>query len=781
MSLWSRITEWIIEHSRLILGGVAVVTVFLGWWATKVQTDHQPGHFLAADSEVVTNFERLSELFDPSQDVLYVVFPEADAQDVSFLGQLDSFTTWVSSQEGVTSALSLTNAPLVVRSGDTLRIQQIYDRNLPDALLRQRIADQVYTRGLLVSESGHAPAMIIRIEREFNNTPARIGLVKSVRATASEMFGTVALAGFPYVRSMYGERVTREAPLFTFLALAISLVMLYVTFRARRAVTMPTLVVSLGIVWSVGLVALFQHRMNIVTSVLPALLVIIGMANSIHLTTKFYDRYSVLGERRTAIEDTMRIVGLATFLTSLTTAIGFLVLVISGSSLLAVFGVFAAVGIVILYALSVTLIPLAFLRLQPPDTDKLRLATNKKLSRFLDAVAGFTQRQSVAILLAAAALVGVGIYGATSISSDIFVFSDFYEDDPLRVDLANFENAYGGVLPLEVVVVADTPGRFRSISAIRRVDRLQRELSTLSGVGQTYSAADLLKLTNQAYFGGHPGQYRLPSNYEMPFLQSALRNLSARRSAGGGFDNLPMFADSTLTATRVYLGVEDIGTTRMNALADSALSAAQRLFPPDSYELFVSGTAIKATRSGENLVFNLAMSLAVALVLISLIMALMFKSVRLTVISLVPNVVPLLLVSGAMGFAGIVLKPSTALIFPLAFGIAVDDTIHFLAKYRMVLAAGVPRDEAIAVTLRETGKAILFTSLVLMAGFLVFTLSSFGGTVNLGALTALTLLAALVANLFLLPALLFRFSSTRGPTTSQGSVQTFSEDLRRSL
>jgi predicted RND superfamily exporter protein len=772
MSLWSRITEWIIEHARLILVVVAVVTVFLGWWATRVQTDHQPGHFLASDSDVVQNFERLSSLFDPSQDVLYLVFPLADPGDVGFLRMLDSLTNWIESQRGVTSVLSLTNAPFVVRSGDSLSVMSLYDRELPDALLVQRIADQQYLKGLLVSQDGGAPAIIVRIERKFNDSPERIELVKEIQARSREMMGSVALAGFPYVRSMYGERVTREAPLFTFLALAISLVMLFITFRARRAVAMPTIIVALGITWTVGLIALFRHRLNVVTSVLPALLVIIGMANSIHLTTKFYDRYGLLGNRRAAIEDTMRIVGLATFLTSLTTAIGFLVLILSGSSLLAVFGSFAAVGIVILYLLSVTIIPLAFMWLEPPDTAKIRFATHEKFSIFFDAVGRFTQKHATAILVASAGLVAIGIVGAASISSDIFVFSDFYDDDPLRQDLREFEKAYGGVLPLEIVILSDTPGRFKSVSTIRRVERLQQELAGLDGVGQTYSIADLLKLTNQAYFGGHPASYRLPSNYEMPFLQSALRTLAASEDNSGAMSKLPLFADSVFAATRIYLGVSDIGTTHMNALADSALASTRRLFPDNTFEAFATGTAIKATRSGENLIVNLAVSLAVALVLISLIMAAMFRSVSLTLISLAPNVIPLLLVGGAMGFAGIVLKPSTALIFPLAFGIAVDDTIHFLAKYRMVLAAGVPRDEAVVVTLRETGKAILFTSLVLMGGFLVFTLSSFGGTVNLGALTALTLFAALVANLFLLPALLFRFGpASIGKSQSVESVE----------
>ncbi|MEZ4697165.1 MAG: MMPL family transporter [Rhodothermales bacterium] len=756
MYRWARFSDWIIRHPRPIVAVCVVATLFLGYWSTRVKTDHRPGHFLADDSDVVRNYRHLTDAFAQTQALFYIVVPDGDVRDDAFLAKLDSVTSAIESMHGVESVLSLTNVPFLVREGDSLVAHRLYDPTLPHEVIESRIEDQVFLKGLLLSDDGTDPAIIVTLNDDFNNTSARVTLVKKVQRMARSTLGPVALAGLPYLRSMYATRVTREAPLFTCLALLISLLMLYVTFRARRAVILPTIVVALGIIWTVGLIALFDHRLNIVTSVLPALLVIIGMANSIHLTTKFYDRYQACGNRRQAIDETMHIVGQATFLTSLTTAVGFFVLVLSGSDLLSGFGIFASIGIAILYILSVTLIPLACVWLKPPSQERLRLATHAALTDFFDRVGRFARDRSTAILTVSLGMLAIGVFGATRISSDIFVFSDFYEDDPLRQDLKVFENAYGGILPLEVVIESRNPGRFRSLSNLRRVEQLQEKVEPLEGVGHSFSAADYLKLANQAYFGGRPAAFRLPSNYEMPFLQNALSGF-VEESPESLTRNLPRFVDSTFTITRVYLGVHDLGTTNMNVLADEVLDETRALFPEANYTTFVTGTAIKSTASGENLVTNLAISLAVALVVISIIMAMLFRSTRLTLISLAPNVIPLVLVGGAMGFAGIVLKPSTALIFPLAFGIAVDDTIHFLAKYRMVRANGVARDPAVIQTLRETGKAILFTSLVLMGGFLVFTLSSFGGTVSLGALTALTLAGALVANLFLLPALIHRY------------------------
>lgn len=756
--MWSRFAPRILDHPRPILAVILLLTVLLGYWATQVRTDHTAGNFASRDSQAIQDFEWASRLFGKSETTLYLVFTGVDPADPAFLQSLDAFTETFAHIEGVEGILSLTNIPYLTRRESRLVTQPLYEPGLSADSLQARFRQQPFLRGLLLSDDGHATAVLVRIEAAFNGTPARVELVNRIETAAQTLPGEVALAGFPYLRTQYAQRVTAEAPLFTVLALLISLFFLYLTFRDWRAVVLPTLIVVLGIVWTIGLIALFDHRLNIVTAVLPALIVIIGMANAIHLTTKFYDQYAHYQDRRRALAQTIRTVGLATFLTCLTTAIGFAVLLLSGSGLLMAFGTFAAAGIMLLYGLSVTLIPFAYLKLRPPSTRAASLVTHDRFADFFDRVALYTRRHSRAVLALAGLVALAGLFGATRISSDIYVFSDFYKNDPLRRNLDVFEEHFGGVLPMEVILSAETPGRFRSLGNLRRLEALQEQLGALEPVGTTLSAANLVQLANQAYFGGHPAAYRLPSSYELPFLQSAITNLVERDQTSGLTSNLPAFVDTTFTHTRIYLGVEDIGTERMNVLADSVRARAAALFPADQYKVTVTGTAITSTRSSESLVRNLILSLGVALVVIAVLMALLFRSARLTLISLVPNVIPLLLVGGTMGAAAIALKPSTALIFSLAFGIAVDDTIHFLAKYRLLRDGGLAKDDAIRTTLRETGKAILFTSLVLMGGFLVFTLSGFGGTVNMGALTALTLGAALVANLFLLPALLYRFA-----------------------
>lgn len=754
MPFWSRLAHLILNHPRPIVAIIIAITIFLGYWATRVQTDHAAGNFLSDDSEVIRDFRRASEVFGESQTMLYVVFPDIDPSDRDFLQSLDVLTRRIDGYRGVESVLSLTNVPMLERDGRSLIPRRVYDPGVEDA--GAMIEQQPFLRGLLVSEEGDATVMLINIEADFNNRPERMDLVEQILADVREVQRSAAMAGFPYLRTHYAQRVSAESPLFTFLALAISLTLLFITFRSWQAVVLPAAVVALGMIWTIGLVALFGHKLNIVIAVLPALLIIIGMANAIHLTTKFYDKYDLLDDRRAAIVETIRTVGLATFLTCLTTAVGFFVLNLSGSDLLEVFGSFAAVGIMLLYGLSITLLPLAYVRMKPPSHRVAALATHDAFAAMFDRLALFTERRSRGIMVGTAVVVVIGVIGAMRISSDIQVFADFSPDDPMRVDLATFEQHFGGVLPLEIIIEAEAEGAFRNPAILRRLERLQTSLAELEPVGRALSAADLLKLTNQAYFGGHPANYRLPSTYEMPFLESALMDL-IDGEGGGLIDNLPPLVDSTFSIARIYLGVDDIGTERMNALADTAVARTQALLPGDRFHVYATGTAITSTRSGEHLVGNLIISLGVALLVIAILMSLLFRSARLTLISLIPNMIPLLLVGATMGFAGITLKPSTALIFSLAFGIAVDDTIHFLAKYRILKHDGLSKAAAIRVTLSETGKAILFTSLVLMGGFLIFTLSSFSGTASMGALTAFTLGIALLTNLIVLPAILYRF------------------------
>src|SRR5690625_2044046 len=319
MYFWLRVARFILARARWIVAGVVLLTLFFAYWAVQVDIDHASGHFLSEDSDVVRNFQRASESFGEGQSALYIVFSGVAYDDPEFLRQLDSFTKRASSYDGVESVLSLTNVPALQRDGDRLVPVRLYDEAAPAEANAERFRNQPFLKGLLIAESDSATVALVNVDAAFNSTPARIDLVNQIQADARAITEDAALAGFPYLRTSYTTRVKAEAPLFTILSLLISLLLLYAAYRSWRAVFMPSLVVVLGIIWTFSMLALFGHKINLVIAVLPALIVVIGTANAMHITTKYYDTYALLQKRRETLIDTIRVVGLATFLACLTT------------------------------------------------------------------------------------------------------------------------------------------------------------------------------------------------------------------------------------------------------------------------------------------------------------------------------------------------------------------------------------------------------------------------------------------------------------------------------
>ncbi|MEM6336998.1 MAG: MMPL family transporter, partial [Bacteroidota bacterium] len=346
-SIWSRLAAFILKHSLRLIAGTVVLAVFFGYWALQVETDHGGGHFLSSDSPEYIAEAEVEERFGSNQTLLYLIFPSADPSDPDFLGRLAQFTQEASEYEGVEYVLSLANAPYLVREADSLAVRSLYDAELSGSQQVTRVQQQPFLRDLLITEDGTQPAMVIKIDPVFNDTAERITLSDQIRTRAEAVVGEVALAGAPFMRSEYAKRITREMPMLTSLALLLSAFFLFLAFRSFRAILLPLVIVTFGFSWTLALIALSGHKTNVVTSILPALIVVIGIANAIHISTKFFSLYERLGNKRRALVGTIETVGVATFLTCLTTAVGFFALTLSGSDQLGDFGMFASAGIMI--------------------------------------------------------------------------------------------------------------------------------------------------------------------------------------------------------------------------------------------------------------------------------------------------------------------------------------------------------------------------------------------------------------------------------------------------
>lgn len=335
-----------------------------------------------------------------------------------------------------------------------------------------------------------------------------------------------------------------------------------------------------------------------------------------------------------------------------------------------------------------------------------------------------------------------------------YMVDDLQDDDPIKQDLAFFEKNFDGLMPLEVTVDTRKPKQVLNITNLKKLDTLSERLAADADISKPISLIAAAKFANQAFYNGKRSYYKLPTNTNKNFIMRYMGNSVGQ--GGGGFNSYASsFIDSTQQTARLSFRVKDIGTKRMAEKEAFVYETAAKIFPPEKYDVKVTGSSIIHFRGNEYLIENLFSSVLLAIVLISAFIAIMFRNKRMVFIALVPNFIPLIVIAAIMGFAGIPIKASTVLVFSVVFGITVDSTIHFLAKYRQELQSyGWNMSTSVIRSLKETGQSIIYNSIILLCGFGIFCLSDFGGTFALGALTCSALFAAMIANLILLPALL---------------------------
>ena len=486
------------------------------------------------------------------------------------------------------------------------------------------------------------------------------------------------------------------------------------------------------------------------TAMLPPLLIVIGIPNCVYMINKYHNEYMRHGNKIKALQRMIQKVGNASLLSNLTTAAGFATFTITSSQILVDFGWVAFLSIACVFLICLVLIPTVFSYLPPPDARQMKHLQSPFLRRVIDRLLFIVTARRHTAYWVAVLLVLVGIFGITLMKTTGYMVDDLKDTDPIRRDLAFFEDNFDGLMPLEISVDFRKPNQALQLSNLQRIDRLSSELAADSDLSRGLSIVEAAKFANQAYYNGKAEYYRLPSAMTQNFIMRYVAN-----SAGGAASLANTFIDTTRSIARISFRIKDIGTRRMAEKEQLLYQKVEEIFPPGKYDVKVTGSSVIFFKGNEYLISNLFSSLALAILLIAGFMAWMFKSRRMVLIALVPNVIPQILTAAIMGYAGIPIKASTILVFSVAFGISVDNTIHYLAKYRQELQSSAwDMTRSVTNALRETGQSMIYTSIILFFGFGIFCLSSFGGTFALGLLTSLTLFGAMLANLILLPSLL---------------------------
>ncbi len=606
--------------------------------------------------------------------------------------------------------------------------------------------------------------MAVTLDKEIINSKDRDRLIGDIRVMVDRYSAKTQVeahfSGLPYIRTLIAKKLQNELRLFVILALLVSALFLYIFFRSTKAVIFPMLIVLISVVFALGLMAIFGYKITMLTSIIPPLVIVIAVENCIFILNKYHYEYSHHHNQAKALSRVIQRIGVANLLTNAATATGFAAFIITNNSLLVEFGLIAAISIMFIYALSLTLVPIFFSFLPPPKPKYTKHIEDSIARSIIDKAVYWVQYHRNLIYTTMGICIVLGLIGAMRLKTSGTIVDDISKRDPIYKDMIFFENHFKGIMPLEIVVDTKKKKGVMNLATLKKIDRMQDSLKTYKELSKALSIVEVIKSAKQAFYGGDPEFYTLPNSNELTFMASYIPSFQAKKRS-----ILNNFIDSTYQVTRISVQMANVGTKKIDSIQHSLKPTIDSIFNPAKFIVTITGTSVVFLKGTNFLIRNLWESIALAIVVIAMLLAFLFTSWRMILISLIPNLIPQLMTGALMGFTGIPIKPSTILIFSIALGISVDNSIQFLSRYRLQLKqTGHNIPSSVISALQETGYSMIYSSTVLFFGFGIFVLSTFGGTQALGFLISFTLLVAGLLNMFVLPSMLLtldKWSTTK--------------------
>jgi predicted RND superfamily exporter protein len=769
--MWTRLAQFIIRFRSPLIGVILAITVVMGYYATKVEMSYDPGRTVPEDDPEMVFLQKFKQQFGEDGNIIAVGLRDSAIFQLKNFNRFRELNKQIKNIEGVNNLLSMPEVKIIRKDTANVRFyldalfpKDVQTQNQLDSLLAA-LRNQKFYMGQLVNEQNGATMMLISVQKEVMNSEKRIALTKAL-TDFGDSFGKdtnikLRYAGLPFIRAKVASQVRAEMQIFLYLSALVTGVIMFLFFRSFRAVIFSMIIIGIVVVWVMGTLALFGYKITLLSGLIPPVIVTIGITNAIYLLNKYHLEFAKRRKKDEAIAAVVNKMGLAMFLTNLTVAIGFLTLLATDITILREFGIVAGLNIMALFVVSLIMIPGIFSWLPEPGPKHLRHLDFKIMGTFLKYNDLMVHRYRPTIYIATAVITIVSVIGMLRLESISYMVDDIPEDSDIKKDLKFFEANFSGMLPLEIEVNTGKKRGVLNLKNLEKIEEFENFIDSISVVSRPVSIVSLVKASKQAFYNYNPNKYSLPTKAESGYI---LRYMKGQNDNSG---LLKSFVDSTFTKMRISMQIADIGSKRLDSLVHTIIEPRMdSIFNGTNITTGVTGTTKLFIKGNKFLIDNLQESLLLAFILITLSMALLFANVRMIIISLVPNLIALMITAGIMGYMGIDLKPSTALIFSITFGISVDNSIRFLAKYRQEqLANGFFVPVSISESILETGKSIIYTSIVLFAGFILFAFSSFGGTIALGILTSTTLVISMFTNLILLPALIMTFDK---PKKSKG-------------
>ena len=759
MGFWSRIVRLILRNRITILVGIVLFTSLMAFQGRKAEMIYEFPDLLPNTDSTKIAYANFQKRFGKSGSVLLIAIEDNPTKSLSLFQNWYDLIQDLKQIDGVDTVVSVTSIfDLVKNTKDKVFEITPVIKSRPESEqeleeIRIKIEQLPFYKGLLYNDSSGASLIAITLDHDIFHSRARVPLIEEIENKVNifrenQKISTY-ISGLPYIRTEVTEMIRKELGVFVGLSVFVTALLLSIFFQSAKTVITSMLVVSVGVIWYFGILGTLGYKITILTALIPPLLIVIGVPNCIFLINKFHSEFKDHQNKMKALSRVIEKIGNATLLTNFTTACGFFTFVFTQNPLLIEFGIVAFISIMFVFIIAICVVPIFFSYFPDPKTRHSQHLDKKWIVSCLNFFETIVLNYRTATYLITGILIAVSVYGMTLLKTTGNVVDDVPNSHKVVTDLLFFEEHFKGVLPFEIAIDAKKPRRATTDKTLKKIDKLYGVLAEYDEFSRPLSIIDGVKFCKQAFYNGNPKRYKLINNGEKAMFKDYLPNSRSDQQW------LSAFIDTTKQYTRISVQMKDIGTKEMESLFAELNPRIDSIFNPEKYEVLIVGPSITFLRGTTFLIENLKLSLAIAVVLIGFIMMLLFRSWKMVVVSLIPNLIPLLVTGGIMGYFGIALKPSTILVFSIAFGISVDDTIHFLAKYRQELKQSSWQiRKSVLNALSETGISMMYTSIVLFFGFSVFMISDFGGTRALGILVSMTLLVAMIANLVLLPSFL---------------------------
>ena len=769
--MWHAIAKFILRFRIPLFVLLVASTTFMAWEGTHIHMDYALARIIPETNPHFIEYKHFQEQFGQDGNVLVIAAQHKPLFDVKFYNEWRTLGDSIKKINGMEQVVSVADAYMLTKDADNRKFKLT---PFPEAMPKtQAESDSIgkvfdglrFYDEILVNRDSQVTIMAARFIDSKLTTKEKLDMVAKIerysKTVETNTGAQVHLSGLPFIRNDRAATVSKELVNVTFLAVFMLALLLFIMFRSFAAVFYPFLIVGIGVVWAMGLIVLFGFKITLLTALIPTLIIIIGIPNSIYMLNKFHTEYRKHGDKMRALAQVIERVGYSSFFANITTAIGFGVFYFTNSAILVDFGILSGAMIVLLYIISVVSLPIILSFIPAPKERAMGHLDAKRINFVIEFFIGLSHNHRKLVYAFSGFLLLVSVGGIVQLSARGFILDDVPKTSRVYRDMKFMEKHFTGIMPLEILIDTKKKGGALSPSTLRKIDALQDSLHKNKWFGKPTSIANGLKFATQAFYNGNPNKYRLPASGgltpEIGFVMEYLTHMD-KDTTGDRKEILSGYVDSTKQIARISLQIPDIGSDKLDSLRLVLDSIINPIFDKKDYTVTYTGTSIISMEGFRYIAHGLAESVVLSLFFVGLVMLYLFRNARMLTISLIPNLIPLFLTAGIMGYTGITLKPSTVLVFSIAFGLSSDFTIYFLSKYKLE----VNRHEwnvstGIIETLRETGISMIYTAMILFFGFFTFMYSDFDGTKFMGMLVSITLASAIFSNVILLPALLLSF------------------------